>query len=70
MSKITAEMRRPNLEMRLQDLELRQYPPTKANEGRLPRYPAQWLSTKKKLLRSYQAELDDGDRRKELQEPV
>jgi hypothetical protein len=67
MSKITAEMTRQNLEMRMQDLEMRQYPPAKAGEGQLPRHPAHGLSTKKKLLRTYKAELDDSDRREELQ---
>jgi len=40
MSKITAEMTRQNLEMRMQDLEMRRYPPAKAGEGQLPRHPA------------------------------
>jgi len=54
--------------MRMQDLEMRQYPPAKAGEGQLPRHPAHGLSTKKKLLRTYKAELDDSDWREELQE--
>ncbi len=68
MSKITAEMTRQNLEMRMQDLEMRRYPPAKAGKGQLPRHPAHGLSTKKKLSRTYKAELDDSDRREELQE--
>lgn len=68
MSKITAELRRQNLEMGLQGLELRQYPPAKPGEVQLPKHPAHGLSTKKKLLRSYKVELDDSDRREKLQE--
>jgi len=61
MSKITAEMRR-------QDLEMRQYPPAKAGEKQLPKYLAYGLSTKRKMLRTYKAELEDSERREELQE--
>ncbi len=68
MSKITAEMRRQDLEARMQDLEMRQYPPAKVREGQLPNHPAHGLSTKKKLLRTFQAELDESVRREELQE--
>lgn len=70
VAKITAKMRRQDLEMRMQDLETRRYPPAEVGEGQLPRHPAYGLSTKKKILRTFKAELDDSARREELQQTV
>ena len=62
MSKINAEMRK-------QDMEIRRYTSARLGEKELPKYPLSELPNKKKFG-MYKAELGDNDRRVGLREMV